>query len=226
MFILPRERLQAPTEVARALREVAADGVAGYFIWTPGVSEHLLLTDQDVFSALLSVIRALADQGVPIVHVHGSYTTAALHDVGLAGVVHHLAWVDRGEPVEELRGAARSCRTYVPGVRHTLRFGEAEQLGRSLNEEEYLERYCDCRFCEGVLANSQQPLDLLLEDQEIEGQRRRTPTSRATAANMWHYVHARRQEVEAFSQSRALDVVGRDIGRAATLVGSAPALER
>jgi hypothetical protein len=226
-FVLPVERIDVPNEVGRALRAVATDGVAGYLVWTPGVTEELLLADPDVFAGLVSIVHALAQSGVPVVHLHGSYVTEALHATGVAGVVHQVGWVDKGEPADEQRGAIRSCQTYVPGLRHCARFHEAAKLGRTLDEQQYLERYCNCRFCAGVLQQGLHPLDLLLEDQAVTGvQRRRTPTSRAATANAWHYLHARRQEVEAFRNEPVLDVLQRDIFRQIALIGEAPALER
>jgi hypothetical protein len=68
----------------------------------------------------------------------------------------------------------------------------------------------------------QHPLDLLLESQTItdkRGRSRLTPTGRATGLNTWHYLHARRQEVERFSESAAVDVVSADIERASALAG-------
>ncbi len=68
-----------------------------------------------------------------------------------------------------------------------------------------------------------------LEEQEVAGMKpRRTPTSRAEAASTWHYLLARRQEVEAFSTQPAVDVVQRDMARAAALAGERDAarLER
>jgi hypothetical protein len=191
------------------------------------VLEDVLLSEPDIFAGLLAVVGDLAGRGVPVVHLHGSYTTAALGRFGVGGVVHHLGWVDKGEPAGEQPSAIRSCRTYAPVVRHAVLFHEAETMGRPLVETEYLARYCDCGFCAGAFQVGEHPLDLMLEDQLVTpGQRRRMPTSRATRANMWHYLHARRQEVDFFGAQPAIDVVQRDIERAASLVGRAPELER
>jgi hypothetical protein len=226
-FVLPRERIGLPAEVKEALRTVVSGPVAGYFVWTPGVTEELLLTDQDALTGLLTVVSTLAASGAPVVHLHGSYVTEALHELGVAGVAHHLGWVDKGEPAGEQRGAIRSTQTYVPGLRHCVRFPEAAEVGRHLDEGGYLERYCSCRFCAGVFERGQHPLDLLLEDQLVQpGKARRTPTSRATIANTWHYLNARRQEVEAFGTEPVIDVVERDIERASSLAGEARTLER
>ena len=68
----------------------------------------------------------------------------------------------------------------------------------------------------------QNPLDLLLESQTVtdkRGRSRLTPTGRATTLNTWHYLHARRQEVERFSSQAAADVVRADIERASALAG-------
>jgi hypothetical protein len=225
--VLPLERLASPSAVGHAIAETPNEAAAGYFIWTPSVLEEILIDDDAVFRGLLTAITKLADRGLPVVHVQGSYVTSALRRFGVAGVVNHLGWVDKGEPAEEKRGAIRSCRTYAPAVRHSILFQEAAALGRPLTEAEYLARYCDCKFCVGAFATGEHPLDLMLEDQAVvPGQRRRTPTSRATTANRWHYIHARRQEVAAFGSEPALDVVLRDIARAASLVGQVPELER
>jgi hypothetical protein len=225
-LVLPRERVREPGEVSSALAAVLVEGARGYLVWTPGVTEELLLTDPDTFAGLLEIVSKLAASGSPVVHLQGSYVTEALHELGIAAVVHHLGWVDKGEPTGEQRGAIRSTRTYVPGVRHCVRFPEAAALGRHLGEHDYLDRYCSCRFCEGVFSRGQHPLDLLLEDRLVQPTNtRRTPTSRAIVANTWHYLSARREEVEAFGSERVIDVVSRDIARASRLSGSAGALE-
>lgn len=225
-FVLPYDRLADPSQVLSALATVARESVTAYMVWTPGVTEELLLTDDALFGALLSVITHLSEHA-PVIHSQGSYLTAALHQVGIAGVVHHLGWVDKGEIASHSRGGIRSCQTYLPGLRHCTRFDEAERLGRNLNREIYLEKYCDCVFCTAVFDEGQHPLDLLLEDQLVKiGQRRRTPTSRATTANTWHYLNSRRQEVDAFSTRSAVDVVEGDIARAVALAGQATLLKR
>jgi hypothetical protein len=223
-FVLPHERILVEKDVGHAL-DMVAPGASAYHLWTPGVTEAMLLSDPNLLSAVLHVITVLASRGVPVVHLHGSYVTSALRDFGIAGVVHHTGWVDKGEQAAERRGAIRSCQTYVPGVRHSVRFSEAEGLGRPLNEAEYLDYFCGCRFCAGVFAEGQHPLDLLLEDQPVGETRRRTPTSRATTANTWHYLSARRDEVLAFSSGPILQIVERDMERASALAGSAPALQ-
>jgi len=108
----------------------------------------------------------------------------------------------------------------VPGVRYSLPFSYAENLGRHLNPAKYTKRYCECRFCVGTLDTGEHPLDLLLEDQVVvlsDRRRRQIPTARAVAANTWHYLLSRRLEIQAFSSLPAVEVIERDIDRAAEL---------
>lgn len=220
--IVPLERLIDDYEMDRLLASIPADGISAYFVWTPEVTEELLLSDHDVLTALLNLISRLANRGIPVGHQHANYTIAALHDLGLAAVMHHLGWVDKGEPAEEQRFMMRSCQTYVPGVRRSRRFDEAGRVGRSLAPGEYTERYCGCAFCVGSFEAGQHPLDLLLEDQIVvlsNGRERRIPTSRAVGANTWHYLLSRRLEVQAFSRTPAVEVIRRDIERATLLAG-------
>jgi len=220
--IVPLQRLADPHELDRLLRSVLNDGVSSYFVWTPSLTETRLLADHTLFAGLLTLITRLAERGIPVGHLHGGYVIAALHHVGIAALVHHLGWVDRGEPAEQSGGGPRSCQTYVPSVRHCLRFDRAYQLGRSLDAAAYAERYCGCAFCAGAFSNGQHPQDLLLEQQTVTvgASERHTPTARGVALNTWHHLLSRREEIEAFSAHPAVEVIDRDIRRAATLTGT------
>lgn len=222
--IVPLDRLVDSDEVRRLLDVTPTDGISSYFVWTPKISEQFMLADSRVFDSVLSLIATLAERGIPVVHQYGNYSIAALHDVGLMAMTHHLSWVDHGEPAEQMKFAIRSCRTYVPAVRHSILFGRAASAGRALDRDEYANRYCACPFCLGVFDAGEHPLDLLLEDEERvdkKGRKRRTPTSRAVSANIWHYLWSRQLEVVDFSTAPAVEVVRRDIERAALLLGSA-----
>lgn len=220
--IIPPERLADPAEVQRLLRSVPAEGVSSYFLWTPEVSENRLLEDPDLLPALVRLVSSLASRGVPVGHLHGGYLVFALHDAGISAAVHHLGWVDHGEPAHQRGGGPRSCQTYVPGIRRAVRFDRAEALGRGLDRAAFTDRYCWCNFCVGAFEAGQDPLDLLLESQTVtdrRGRQRLTPTGRATTLNTYHFLHARRQEVQAFSSRAATEVVREDIERASALAG-------
>lgn len=219
-IIVPIERLLDHAGLGALIASTPTDGVASYSIWTPMVTEERLLSDPAVLTALLRILGELSDRGIAIGHQYANYTVAALHDVGLASVTHHLGWVDKGEPVAEQGFAMRSCQTYVPGTRHSVRFNEAEALGRDLDAEQYAERYCGCTFCVGMFHAGRHPFELLLETQTVEmknGREREIPTSRSVGANTWHFLLSRRSEVEAFSARAAVDVIEQDIERASAL---------
>ena len=220
--IVPLKRLLDRRGVEQLLSTVLSDGVQSYLIWTPKVPEATLLADPTILGQLLRLVTGLADRGVPVGHLHGGYVVGALHDLGVSALVHHLGWVDKGEPAETGQGGLRSCRTYVPGLRHSVQFEKADVLGRSLSAGTYTLRYCGCSFCSGAFQNGQHPLDLLLEDEFVpftNGRGRSTPTSRAAGANTWHYLLSRRAEMERFSAQRATDVIKEDIERAEALAG-------
>ncbi len=218
--IIPFDRLIDGRELRTVVTSIPTDGVSSYFIWTPKVTEERLLADHELFVSLLRLVTALVDRGVPVGHQYANYSIFALHEVGLAAATHHLGWVDHGEPSEEQAFMMRSCQTYVPGVRHCVRFPEASRLGGSLTADEYRDRYCECDFCTGIFKAGDHPHDWLLELWTItmkNGRERLTPTSQAVGANTWHYLLSRRLEVQAFSAASASDVIGRDIERASAL---------
>jgi len=219
-IILPIERLVDHASLTALIAATPSDGVSSYSLWTPQVTEERLLSDPTILGALLRMIGELAGRGIAVGHQYGNYTIAALHDVGLASMTHHLGWVDKGEPVAEQTFALRSCQTYVPGVRHCVRFHEADALGRDLDADQYAERYCECTFCAGMFESGQHPFELLLETQTVvmkNGKEREIPTARSVGANTWHFLLSRRNEVEAFSARPAVEVIEQDIERASAL---------
>jgi hypothetical protein len=217
--VIPLARLLATEEFERILRRVPTRGVSSYLLWTPEVSEDLFLTDPVVFGGVLRLVGTLADRGLPVAHQYSSYAFCALHDAGLDAVTYHAGWVDHGEPADEPGFMIRSCRSYVPGARHSMTFKQAESLGRPLDAAAYIRDYCECTFCVGSFDVGSHPLDLLLEAQtvEVNGHARLTPTERAVAANTWHYLLSRRLEVQSFAAESSAVVVRRDVDRAARL---------
>ena len=100
-IILPIERLVDHASLTALIAATPSDGVSSYSLWTPQVTEERLLSDPTILGALLRMIGELAGRGIAVGHQYGNYTIAALHDVGLASMTHHLGWVDKGEPVAE-----------------------------------------------------------------------------------------------------------------------------
>lgn len=219
--IFPPPRLLGEEAVTDLLRTVPREGVNAYLLWTPQITEELLLGEPAIFNRVLALVAALADRGVPVIHQHGNYSVAALRDAGLLAMTHHLGWVDHGEPAQQMSFARRSCRTYVPGVRHSMKFERASEAGRHLGREDYADRYCGCPFCLGVFDElGTHPLDLLLEEHTVVDKRNRgyrTPTARAVTANTFHYLWSRHLEMRAFAQETAFEVVSRDLERAGRL---------
>lgn len=222
--IVPETRLRFADEIDRIVATLPKTGIESYFLWTPWITEDLLLADPDLLGSLLRLVSRLGETGISVGHLHATYLIAALHDIGVDTLVHHMGWIDKGEPADQPRGGLRSSQTYVPGIRRSVRFSRARELGRALDGVEYVDRYCACAFCIGSFDAGQHPLDLLLEDQAIQfktGREQMTPTGRAVGVNTWHYLLSRRQEAEAFALRPSADVVREDIERAARLAGRA-----
>jgi len=221
--IVPLKRLLSRRQLANLLATIPTDGIGAYVVWMPNVSEQLLLADDGIFTAVRRLIAALAERGIPVGHLHATAAIAACHDPGVSAVVHSLGWVDNGEPADQARGGLRSCRTAVPGVRHRMPFERAQPLGRARDAAGSGERTCDSTFCTGVFQRGEHPVDLLLESQPVRvanGRERDPPTGRALTANTWHFLLARRQEVQVFAAHPAGPVLARDIDRAAALAGA------
>lgn len=100
--------------------------MSSYFIWTPEITEARLLDDAVLLQAFVRLVEMLLERGTPVAHLHARYLVFALRDLGMAAVVHHLGWVDRGEPAHQTGSGPRSCQTYV-GLHRQQRSREASQ---------------------------------------------------------------------------------------------------
>ena len=200
--IVPFDRLRDSVELIRLIGTLPEEGVSSYFIWTPMVTEELLLADHDVFTAVLRLISLPRRTRHP-----GRPSPRQLFD---RSAPRHRRLGGGASPRLDRQGRARRraarwstfLQTYVPGVRHCLRFDAARDLGRQLDEPAYTQLYCECAFCSGSFAAGEHPLDVLLEDYLVpfkDGRDRQTPTGPAVTLNTWHYLLSRRLEVEAFS---------------------------
>lgn len=222
LLVIPPERLADRERLTELLAAIQSDGVAAYFIWTPGVSESRLLDEIEMLQGLIHIARTIAERGLAVGHLHGGYVASALSSVGVGAVAHSLGWVDRGEPAVQTGGGPPSCSTYVPGVRRTCRFELARDLARGLSASAFQTLYCECTLCVGFLEGGQNPLDLLLEEHAIpsgKGGSRMTPTSRALGFNTWHFLGARRLEMQAFAARPTVEVIAQDMERALSLGG-------
>jgi len=217
--IIPIERLMNPAEVARMLDSLPMDGVGSYSIWAPHVTEERLIGDESLFAAMVRVVKTLADRGIAVAHQHATYAVMALHDIGLSSITHNLNWVDHGDPFTPVKFANRSCRTYAPALRRAIRYNEASDLASGFDADEYRELYCDCSYCTGLYSEGHHPFNQLLDTHIVQKGRRfiTEPTAAALGANIWHFLLSRRCEVNAFSAQPAIDVIARDIERAAGL---------
>ncbi|MGP0050713.1 MAG: hypothetical protein ACLPZR_17965, partial [Solirubrobacteraceae bacterium] len=85
--IVPLERLSEPRELEQLLASVTGDGVSSYSLWTPGLTEERLLSDRNLFAAVLRLVNGLAERNIPVGHLHAS-TTLPCRD----GCVTKLPW--------------------------------------------------------------------------------------------------------------------------------------
>jgi hypothetical protein len=109
-IIVPADRLRDVGELDRILDSAPTEGISSYLLWTPSVTEGLLLNDRALLGGVLHLVSTLAQRSVPVGHMHATYVIAALHDIGISAVIHHMGWIDKGDPAGETVGAFGPAR--------------------------------------------------------------------------------------------------------------------
>ena len=227
---MPVERFRRGPELDRILSALTSDVALGCFLWIERLPETTLVGSDVYLDTLQWVLDRLSEKGLLVWHANGGYCAAAMRDWGMTGIAHSLAWRDHGMPAAPPTGTPRHSRyTYVTGLHYARSFDDAVRLGRSLGNEAYTRLYCDCVFCQGAWESDQHPLELMLQVTAVKGPRNRTdyiPSEQALAANIWHFLWARRGEVVDLHRTPIVDVLMREIDRGIELKGEAANLRR
>jgi len=216
---VPIERFRQPGELASALSAIQPDLALGCLLWIERLTEERTLAESMLLENLLSVLEVLSSRRIMVWHAHGQFSAMTLRPFGMTGVIYPLAWVDRGMPAGSPTGGQPSCRTYLTSGHHDVQFVRAAQLAERLTPEGYLENYCNCYFCRSAIEAGDRPLELMLEIVQVKGPHgyQPRPTERALSFNRWHYLWSRHKEAADLSSFGIVEVLQRDINRAASL---------
>ena len=168
---------------------------------------------------MLRMIRELLARGIAVGHQYANYTVAALHDVGLGSVTHHLGWVDKGEPAAH--GASRcahaNIRTRGAAQCEIPRGGST----RPRNSTPICTRSATAAARSALDVPSwAAPISAAARNTDGRNEERTKATDSDVAVRRGQHVALlaqSRTEVEAFSTHSAVQVIEKDIDRASAL---------
>lgn len=167
-------------------------------IWPIDVSAFDLADSPELFTGLVVLIRGLRDAGVETGLLYGGFFSTLLRPFGATGFSHALMYGEsRG--LDPTNGRP-SMRFYIPPLHASFSYAVAQELLQGMSGSEYLDLVCDCDLCRALVAEGS--LVPYFETHVPDGAKRAFPTPAAVDLNRFHYLFARRKELE-FARVRA-----------------------
>lgn len=177
-------------------------------LWAVGVSAFELADTPELFTGLVLLIRGLRDAGVEVGMLYGGFYSTLLRGFGASGFSHALMYGEsRG--LEPTNGRP-ATRFYIPPLHDFFKYDTARRLINGLRDKDYLDWVCDCELCLALVEADS--LGSYFETYVPVGATRPFPTGAALDLNRFHYLLARRRELD-FARSRPEPVLIADLLR-------------
>jgi hypothetical protein len=183
-------------EAITVARDYASMPVLGFFIWPVGLSEREMVADREQFERYVEFIQVLSQHGRPVWQLNGGLTAALLWNAGLTGFAHRLTARDNGGQVLPPPPMTRSGRwLYWPRAGQEVRFEAIREVAKQWDPGRYLALFCDCSVCAGAMAAlGMASLEMMVETEFRESERREVPTDAARRYNQGHLIGVRHAE--------------------------------
>ncbi len=170
-----------------------ATGVTKMFLWIENFDEDL--ASLELLTRYVDLVSYLNGKSISVYNLFGGFFSCIAHDKGLSGFVHGLVYGENKSFVPVVGGGQPPPRYYMKPRHITMGVSEVERLLSDTAAQDYLSKVCDCTICRGVLNANGMP-DALSKFSELNAENKFTP--RAYALCRFHFLLARRNEVEQF----------------------------
>jgi hypothetical protein len=194
--VLPRVLADIDCVLELAAR-LAWSRTNGVLLWAVGTSAFELADTPELFTGLVVMLRGLRDAGIEVGMLYGGFYSTLLRGFGASGFSHALMYGETRD-LEPSNGRP-AMRFYMPPLHDFLSYETAQRLLQEMSGGDYLRFVCDCELCETLIGAGS--LDPYFETYVPPGAKRAFPTGAALDLNRFHYLLARRRELE-FARSR------------------------
>lgn len=191
---------------------IGRSGVQSALVWTVGLSALQLADTPELFAGLVLLVRGLRDADIEVGLLYGGFFSALLRGFGASGFSHALMYGET-RALDPSGGLPRTA-FYFPPLRQFLPYAVAAELIDGTSAPEYLDVVCGCEICRALVGAEIRNAAAYFQTHAPEGSKRPLPTQEALDLNRFHYLFARRDELE-LARSRSEPALIADLLRAA-----------
>ena len=193
----PEEVLDYRRQVQKLVdkwKEIECDG---YILWVSDLVETTVSRQRLLNYRFLC--EKLGSGGKSVINAHGGYLSALLAYFGMTGFAHGIGYGEHRDVIPVLGGGAPPARYYCPPLHVMLQPAQVEAFLPTLGidtAQSFHKNMCDCSICQGVLRGKVSNFSEYTATKRSESGKRRVPTPAAMKKCKYHFLLARRKELD------------------------------
>lgn len=192
-------------------QEYASTTCDGFMVWPTDLYGPSATVGQ--IRGLRRLVRTLAGRTRrrPVVQMYAGYFPALLHNDGMTGIIHGLAYGERRSLIPAVGGGMPPARYYLKAIHEGISITDFMQLLRTnafLTVDAFRNAVCTCSICSHLLQGGVEALSSSFgrtERKPYGSSYRDYPTQEVYRMSRFHFLSNRHAEIEEINHSGGLD---------------------
>jgi len=201
--------LDDPEACIRIADAVSALPCAGYVLWVSDLREER--AGKARLRALADLVSRLSQGGLrQVVNAHGGFFSLALRHFGMTGLSHSFGYGEHRDVTPVLGGGLPPVKYYYPPLRCLLIPTYVETILPGIEvatPAAFHKRVCGCSICRSVVSQSIDEFEKFYEF-TVNENGNEVATPEAYDRCRYHYLLARKQEIDSFQSKSLDDIIG------------------
>lgn len=215
--------LSARTELLQIADGYIQSRCEACWVWISNFAEQF--AGEEEVRNLVQLCHRFSDAGVELYNMHGGFLSVLLSKHGMTGLSHGVGYGESKDVVPIIGVTVPTVTYHLPPLHVRTPMLDLERALTKLqirNADDFHRKVCDCTVCKGILRgdinNIHEFGDMVIK----VGNKRESQTADSAKKCRFHYLLARKKEIERMSASSLADVK-RGLNEAHREYGSLPA---
>lgn len=199
--------LSARNDLLQIAREYVETGCSACWMWISDFAEPGVSVEQ--LRNLVDVAHLFRDAGIELYNMHGGFLSALLSKHGMTGFSHGVGYGETKDVIPIVGVTVPTVNYHLPPLHIRVPMLELERALGELgvhDADDFHNRICDCTVCKGILKGNLKNIhefgDMVLKVGNI----RESQTPDSAKKCRFHFLLARRKEIEKVSSSSLPDI--------------------
>ncbi len=222
VLCIDKSVLRSRSVLTRIGQDYIETGCRACWLWLSNLIEEDI--EDEELSNLVALSAQFRDAGIDLYNSHGGYLSAILSKHGMTGFSHGVGYGESKDVIPIIGVTVPTVNYHLPPLHVRVPMLELERALPELkirNATEFHRRICDCTVCKGVLKGNLSNLHEFGDTVLKVGNTRESQTPDSAKKCRFHFLLARRKEMERIAAS-SLEEIKRHLSDKAAEYGLLP----